>query len=149
VLLIYSPHGAEPRTWSFRPLAMSSLEAEAVEDVTGWTFPLFQTQFYAGRTRARRAALWVLLRREQPDLRFDAVEFGMNELGSRWEGGSEEAELRGQVQDDPDLTEEQRAQLLAQLEPADPDPEPATDDGGEGEPGKADATEHAGAATSG
>lgn len=143
MLITYRPAAGEAREWSFLPRDMSSLEAEAVEDVTGVSFPVFQAQFYAGRTRARRAALWTLLRRERPDLRFDEVRFAMTELGFMWDGGTETSELRRQVETDPDLDDSTRARLLADLEPA------AEQHGDEDAEGKADDTAPADAGISG
>lgn len=145
MLITYRPAAGEARDWQFLPRGMSSLEAEAVEDALGCSFPQFQAHFYAGRTRARRAALWTLLRRERPDLRFDDVQFAMTELGCSWEGGSESSELRRQIEVDPDIDEGVRTRLLAELaadEPADGQDHEATE-------GKGDATEPADAGTSG
>lgn len=148
--ITYRPAAGEPHQWSFVPREMSSLEAEDVEDATGWAFPVFQAQFYAGRTRARRAALWVLLRREQPDLRFGDVQFAMTELGFHWDGGTESSELRRQVESDPDLDEATRARLLAELDPTTTPADTDSDDAdGEGSEGKGSGTEPAAAATSG
>jgi hypothetical protein len=38
VIVTYVPAGAEPRQWTFRPLDISSREAELVEDYTGRTY---------------------------------------------------------------------------------------------------------------
>ena len=144
MLITYRPADGEPREWSFIPRDLTSLEAEDVEDATGWSFPVFQAQFYAGRTRARRAVLWILLRREQPELRFADVQYGMSELGFHWTGGTETTELAKQVEVDPDLDEETRARILADLAPAAAEPD-AEDE----ESPKESGTGPAAAATSG
>lgn len=134
MLITYTPAGAEPREWTFRPLDITSREAELVEDYLGLTFAQWSARFYAGSVKARRAALWLLLRREQPNLHLDDVEFRMTELRVGYDG-SENAELRRQVQDDPDLDDETRARLLAQIPADEPDEDDAAgteDDGGKG-----------------
>jgi|1186.fasta_scaffold26473_2 hypothetical protein len=147
MLITYRPAGGEPRDWSFQPRELSSLEAEDVEDATGYAFPLFQSQFYAGRTRARRAVLWVLLRREDPALRFDDVQYGMAELGFHWDGGTETTELARQVEIDPDIDEETRTRILAELSPPAPPSDGEAAAGGEAPLGSA--TEPVAAASSG
>lgn len=116
--LTYRPAAGEPREWTFRPLDLESREAELVEDTTGLTYAQWAARFYSGSIRARRVALWLLLRREQPALALDDVQFRMTEFGCFYDG-SETGELRRQITDDPDLDEATRDALLAQL--ADPD----------------------------
>lgn len=141
MIFTYTPAGAEPREWQFRPLDVTSREAELVEDYVGLTFAQWSARFYAGSIKARRAALWLLLRREDPNLGLDDVEFRMTELRCVYDG-SEDAELRRQVQDDPELDEVTRARLLAQLSTEDADAA-----GDEGDAGKGTAPD--GAAGSG
>jgi hypothetical protein len=118
VRLTYRPAAGEPREWKFRPLDLDYWEAELVEDTTGLTYLQWAARFYAGSIRARRVALWLLLRREQPALALDDVQFRMTEFGCFYDG-SETSELRRQITDDPDIDEATRGALLAQL--ADPD----------------------------
>jgi hypothetical protein len=120
MILTFMPAGAEPREWSFRPLDITSREAELVEDYTGWTFTYFSGAFYAGSVKARRCALWLLLRREDPSLGLEHVDYKMTEFRAVYEG-SETAELRRQIEDDPQLEDGERATLLARLAADEPD----------------------------
>jgi hypothetical protein len=123
VIVTYVPAGAEPRQWTFRPLDISSREAELVEDYTGRTYTSWSEAFYAGSVKAQRIGLWLLLRRDDPTLPLELVDYQLTELRVVYEG-SETEELRQHVTDDPFLDERERAKLLAQF----PDPEPVDDE---------------------
>lgn len=83
--IIYTPTDGEKHEWIWKPREAPSFEAEDLEETTGWDFPEFLQRFIAGSTRARRAVLWVLLRREHPRLRFDQVTFTMGELADEYD----------------------------------------------------------------
>ena len=82
MLLVYKPDGAERREWEFDPDDAWSFEAEMIESVGPWVS--FTTDYLdllrAGNTRAKRALLWVHLRRDKPDLRFVDVVFKDREV---------------------------------------------------------------------
>ena len=78
--IVYAPHDGEKREWDWKPAAMASHESEAIEDATGWGWYEYVQRFIAGSTLARRALLWVLLRREIPRLQFDQVRFTLDEF---------------------------------------------------------------------
>jgi len=80
VKIIYTPEGCEPREWDFEPKRLLNVEAELIEDVTGWTFDEFGANFLKGSTKARHAALWVMLKRETPTLKYAQVQFSLGEL---------------------------------------------------------------------
>lgn len=82
--LTYSPEGVEPMIWDFLPSKMLNVEAELIEDVTGWTYQEFQSAFIMGSSKARHALLWVFLKRTKPNLRYDAVQFAQDELVVDW-----------------------------------------------------------------
>ena len=113
--LIYTPEGGEARTWEFRPKELTYPQAEAIEDLGFWdTFGDFGRAFQAGNRKALRAALWHFLRLENPKLKFDDLQPKIGELDA--DIGSAEIEAwREAVQNNPDLTDEQRAELLADI----------------------------------
>ena len=49
-------------------------EAKAIENVTGLTYTQWDALLAAGSATAAQALVWVLMRRTNPDLRFDDVE---------------------------------------------------------------------------
>lgn len=98
--LIYRPDGADtPREWEFKPSKLLNAEAEAIEDRTGWTFEEFGDALMRGSTKARHALLWVMLKRENHRLKYDDVQFAMDEV-------------------DLGFTVEERGNLIAALEKA-------------------------------
>lgn len=108
--IVYAPEGVEPRTWQFTPRKLMSAEAEAIEIVGGdlWEdFDTFGRLFNKGNRRALRAALWVLLRREDPGLRFDSLSVGAMDIHCRL-GEDELARMRQLLRTTPDMDPEQR-----------------------------------------
>jgi hypothetical protein len=124
VIVTYVPAGAEPRQWTFRPLDISSREAELVEDYTGRTYTSWSEAFYAGSVKAQRIGLWLLLRRDDPTLPLELVDYQLTELRVAWDSDGETEELRRHITDTPFLDEGERAKMLAQF----PDPEPVDDE---------------------
>lgn len=81
--ITYAPDGGDPQQFEFDPENPLNLEAEAVENVGGeaWEdWGLFLLRLGNGNARARRALLWVLLRRTNPQLRFADLVFHFREL---------------------------------------------------------------------
>jgi hypothetical protein len=100
VKLIYTPEGEASQEFEFDPDNPFNLEAEALESVGGeaWQdYPGFFERIGSGNIRARRALLWVMLRRNQPDLRFADVVFKLSEFDVM---ADEEPEPAGK--DEPD-----------------------------------------------
>lgn len=119
MLLVYAPDAGERREWLWRPGDIESREAEAIEDATGWEWFEFGTRFMNGSIKAKRAALWTVLRRENPALRFDDVSFRAMEVAVLWEPAERDILRRVLADDDPDIAADQRADLLSSLEQSD------------------------------
>jgi hypothetical protein len=100
MIVTYLPAGGEPREWTFRPMEVSSREAELVEEYLAVTYAMWVKAFQTGSIKAQRIALWLLLRRDDPTLGLESVDYQVRELRCRFEG-SEAGEMRLQVQDDP------------------------------------------------
>jgi hypothetical protein len=118
MLIIYRPEGDEPREFEFDPDNVWSWDAELIESVGRPTWVSFEADFLdllrAGNFKARRALLWVLLKREKPELRFADLAVKVHELSL----GMDKAErkmLRERLAAG-DLTEEQRAAAADLLE---------------------------------
>ena len=105
---VYKPEGADPKVWDFKPNKLMNVESEKIEDLTGWTYQEFGEKFMMGSTKAYHALLYVFLKRETPTLKYDQVQFAMDEI--EVEFGDEEkialvdamreAEAAGQLDDD-------------------------------------------------
>lgn len=81
MILRYTPEGAEPTEFPFKPRKLMSAEAEAIERVTGWDFGgEFGQKLMTGSMLARRALLWVMLKRSTPTLRFEQVSICMDDV---------------------------------------------------------------------
>jgi hypothetical protein len=81
--LVYSPNGGDRQEFEFDPESPLNLESEALESAGGevWQdYPDFLMRIGSGNIRARRALLWVMLRRTNPQLRFVDVVFHLNEF---------------------------------------------------------------------
>jgi hypothetical protein len=80
--LLYTPEGKSPQQFDFEPGNLLSTEAEAIEC---WCRDLgiifgYGEKLASGNVRAMRALLWVMLRRSDPSLEFDAVVFRLDEF---------------------------------------------------------------------
>lgn len=78
--LIYKPEGADPKSWEFSPDRLLSPEVMLIERQTGLTFAEWADALGRGSITALHAALWVLLRRDVPDLDPEAVQFSMSDI---------------------------------------------------------------------
>jgi hypothetical protein len=113
--VIYTPEDAERQEFTFRPGELMSPEAEALEECGGaaWaTFEEYGEKFMAGSLKARRAALWILLRRSDPKLRFSDLVVRVDELNVRYDE-DELSRIKETIEADDTLTDAERAEALA------------------------------------
>lgn len=114
---VYRPDGVEPRSWEFEPAKMMSPEAEAIERLTKMTFVQWQSSVQDGSMLAIRALLWVLLKRSNPGIKFESLEFSMGEID--WELGEQERvdviRVLTAKQDSGEALTLEEAQLLEEL----------------------------------
>lgn len=117
MLITYTPADGEKREFEFRPGKLGNLDAEAIEDATGWTYAAFGERFLAGSMKAARAVLWICLRAEQGQhrLKFSEVSFTADELSIDYDA-AEAAQLREAIEANPDIDPEQREAVLAVLD---------------------------------
>lgn len=77
---VYKPEGAEPKRWDFDPVKVMSPEAEAIERHTGMTFKHWLSALGEGSMTAVHGLLYVMLKRSDPTLQWDAVQFCLAEI---------------------------------------------------------------------
>ncbi|GAA4358403.1 hypothetical protein [Angustibacter luteus] len=119
MIVTYTPEGGEAHEWSFNPGKLLSPEAEAIERVTGWNYRTdFADKLLRGSALALRALIWVLLKRADPKLKFTDVEYAQDEADVNFDA-DERREIRRLAAEDPDMTDEDRAELLAALDDED------------------------------
>ncbi len=94
---VYKPEGAEPRRWDFNPAKLMSPEVEAIERHTALAFGEWINQVGRGSFVAIHGLLYVLLKRTHPTLKWDEVQFCMEDI-------------------DFEMNAEERAEALAALE---------------------------------
>jgi hypothetical protein len=129
MLVVYEPHGGTPEEFPFKSDELMSFDAEAIEDVGGPTwdsYAAFIDKLMNDNFKARRALLWVMLRRKNPKLRFADLVVQVDELHMAFDAD----ELRDILARD-DLPPAQRVALEAELAERDPqpvDPEPVGKD---------------------
>lgn len=129
MIIIYAPEGVERRTWNLKEVRFMSSEAEAVERATGLEWQEAKARVVKGSMLALRAVTWVLLKRDQPTLRYTAFDPAENEIGVDLDA-EEWGVLREELAASEDLSDAERAAALAQLdaeitgaEPADAEPD--------------------------
>ena len=131
--LTYTPEDGDQQEFAFRPGDLFSFEAEAIEEAggTAWTtFEEYGNRFIDGQFKARRAALWIMLRRENPKLRFVDVVCKVKELDVAYDA-DELKRMRERIEGDTSMSDEDRAAALAEIEAAEQtvEPEPLGKDG--------------------
>lgn len=114
MIITYTPEDGEKREWQFVPRRLMSPEAEAIEKVTRWTFQEFSSKFLAGSMLAYRAVVWIMLKREDPPLRFEDVSICLDDVWVSFDD-QETSQLREALLADPDLDPEQRQNLIGIL----------------------------------
>lgn len=114
MIVTYSPAEGEQRTWTYRSAELPISEAEDIEETVGATFDEWQGRLLSGSAKARRALLWVLRKRDEPDLKFADVSFAIGELSVEFEP-DEKARVRAEVERASELSDDDRAQLLRLL----------------------------------
>lgn len=115
MFLTYRPEGADERRWPFKPERLMSAEAEAIERQTGWTYEEFGERLIKGSVTARRALLWVMLKREEPTLRYSQVDVPSGSVALDYERHELEA-IRDKVAENADLSEREQRAALASLD---------------------------------
>lgn len=78
--LIYTPEGAEPRTYDFAFGRIMIAERKAIEKACGMPWDDVKQGFFQNDGAVIHAVLWVLLKRDLPTLRLDQVEFCEDEI---------------------------------------------------------------------
>lgn len=104
---IYRPEGTE-RRWPFEPGKMLSPEATEIEKRTGMRFSTWRDEVVKGSMVALHGLLFVLLKRENPTLKWDQVVFAQDECDFEMEDEEiaamvrrmEGAAARGELDDD-------------------------------------------------
>lgn len=115
--LVYQPEGSpEPQRWEISLGKFRSLEVEQIERLTGMDYGNeFKARLMKGNALARRALLFILLRRQHPTTKFMDVDFADDEL--QLEMDLEELrETRKVVETSPAITEQERPMVLAALD---------------------------------
>lgn len=117
MLLTWQSDKAPSREWEFTPRRLLTPEAEAIENVGGsvWdNFDEFARLFNAGNRRALRAALWIMLRREDPKIEFDSLNVGAYDIKVSF-GDDEKSVIRDLLVSQPDMDPEQRETFIEWL----------------------------------
>jgi hypothetical protein len=113
MILRYRPDDGPAVEFDFRPGDLESPDAEALEDVGGsaWTtFEEFEAMFFRGHQRARRALLWMFLRRTKPSLKFADLRYRLEQIDVDYSDG-ERARILEVMLADPNLDDETRTNL--------------------------------------
>lgn len=100
MILRYTPLDGAPQKWDLSTVRFLTSEAETVERTTDldWSQVLNRNTLVIRKSpTARRALLWVLLKRDQPSLRYSALDPAVEEVDVKL-GADDAAELRADAQ---------------------------------------------------
>lgn len=104
----------EAQEFVFIPGKCSNFDAESIESETGWTWDEFLMYLQKGSIKARRALLWILLRRVHRSIRFKDVRFTPAEVTVEYDAAELE-ETRRSVEDAPEQPGVDKQPLLDYL----------------------------------
>lgn len=80
VKVVYSPEGAEPRSWEFDPEGCDIEEAELIEDASGVTYGEWADLLSRGSAKAIRSLVFACMRRDHPALEYAELKFNLSEF---------------------------------------------------------------------
>lgn len=113
---VYTPEGAEPRSWPFEFERLDNETAEAIEETYGKPYGAFIVDASAFSMRAMHVLLWLMLRKDAPELEYDAVKFRFDEITIELDD-DESKDLKADLEDrqkaDEPLTENEQTALHA------------------------------------
>ena len=93
----YTPEGADTRKWPFQPGKLMNAEVEAIERQTGLSFRAWVQGMSDGSVLAIHGFLYVMLKRSIPNLKWDDVQFCMDEVNLEMED-DEIAQVRESIE---------------------------------------------------
>ena len=114
MIIAYSPEGEEPKSWDLGQIKLMATEAEQIERLTDWTWTEASERLTKGSMIALRAIVFILAKREEPTLRYQQFNPPAEAL-DYWLDADEREAMRAAVRD-ADIAEEQREQLLKNLD---------------------------------
>lgn len=127
--ITYRPVGdGEPQEFVFLPGKTPTFDSEAIERVTEWTWDEFMTNLQKGSLKARRALLWILLRRQHRGIQFKDVSFTPDEVNVEYDV-FELTQLRRDIEDSP-RSDEEKEPFLAYVDREIEKARPAPDESG-------------------
>lgn len=118
MIIVYSPEGGDVHRWDLKDVRIMAVEAEEVERVTDLDWAAARAKIVKGSMLALRAVAFVLLKREQPTLRYGQFNPAAAELDFEY-NATERAAIRASIEADDDLSEAERAAILAEFDTAD------------------------------
>lgn len=126
MIVRYTPAGEAPQDYDARTLLTS--EAAIVARAVDMKWPQVKQGLVEEDLDAMRAVVWVLKKRHEATLRFDAFDPGVDELVPRYDKTEVETWVDGAfalLNTDPDVTADQVAHALRDVPPVAADPEHA------------------------
>lgn len=120
--IIFTPEDGEKREWDFKLHKLLTTEAEAIEKRAGIPYIELHPRLMTSQPSARRALIWVLLKRSDPTLQYMDVDFPMGAFQAELDD-EEKADLRAQLTR-AGATPEERRIALAEIGISDDQPEP-------------------------
>ena len=114
--LVYRPEGSDEQRWVFLPGKLRTIDTEAIERKTGWDYTTeFLAHLQKGNTLARRALVWVYLRRDHARMKFEDIDIAADEVELMYDR-DELAQIREQIETQPFESETLRAQALQAID---------------------------------
>lgn len=117
MIITYTPDEGPPEEYEFNPGKLMDPETEAIERVGDYawdSYEMFGAMFFKGNARARRAALWISMKRKNPRLKFEDVHFRANQVDVDYSPAERKLILEAMLHD-PDIDPEQKTAIMSDL----------------------------------
>lgn len=113
--VIYKPSDGDEQVWEYDPNKLMCAEREVIEKRTGMRFADWTEEVVQGGSLARRALLYVMLKRTHPTIKWDDVDFAWDQLDVEF-SREEFLEIRQAILDDDTVSTDEKTQALAGLD---------------------------------
>lgn len=132
--LTYKPSGGEGESqeFIFIPGQCDNFDSEAIENATAWTWEEFLMNLRKGSVKARRALLWILLRRVHRGLQLRDVHFKNSEVELEYDKNEMQDLING-FRDQPEQPGMDKGSILEMMELEVQKARPAPDAEGKGQ----------------
>jgi hypothetical protein len=115
VILVYTPAEGDEKRWDLSEVKVTFAEAKAAEKAGGFSWRELDTELNEGNVSALQAALWVLRKRDETNLRFADLEDLPVDAAHTEYSDDEREFMRAHIEGNADMSREEKDAALTLL----------------------------------